>query len=218
MKKKLILVLLTISSITFGQTERQTDSLISVMCTDLQNNKRLKDSTRLVLLYGNHLFPFVDQYEENRREKIMENIYYRFQRNCRDFSDLLGRLNPTNDYWEKVSDKPKTKLTKKSCQDFLQHNKYTYLDSNGDTVNLVIKNGFWVDNYKDGTYGKLKLKWINDCEFEIEFLDTNNSIQSQFNKKGDKYVYQIIEKKDGYYIMSVQVTGSEGYYLFHMGY
>jgi hypothetical protein len=218
MTLRLTLILLTISTVIFGQTEKQTDSLISVMCKSIKNNERLKDSTRLILVYGEHLFPFVERYDEKEREKITEKIYYRFQRNCRDFSDLLDRLNPPSEYWEKVADKPKSKLTKKQCQDFLKHKNYTYPDSNGDTVNLVIDKGLWTDNYKNGTYSKLKFKWINDNEFEIEFIESNNSIQSQFSKKGDKYIYQIIDKADDHYLMSVQVPGTEGYYLFHMGY
>lgn len=74
-----------------------------------------------------------------------------------------------------------------------------YPDFNGDTVNLIIDKGLWTDNFKDGTYSKLRFKWINDCEFEIEFIESNNPVQSQFSKKGDKYLYQIIEKKDNYY-------------------
>lgn len=217
MKKRLTLILLTISSLTFAQTEKQTDSLISVMCEFLQTNTST-DSISLILVYGKHLFPFVERFDENEREKITEKIYYRFQRNCRDFSDLLDRLSPPNGYWEKVVDKPKSRLTKKQCQDFLKHRRFMYPDFNGDTVNLIIDKGLWTDNFKDGTYSKLRFKWINDCEFEIEFIESNNPVQSQFSKKGDKYLYQIIEKKDNYYLMSVQVPETDGYYLFHMGF
>jgi hypothetical protein len=218
MTKRITIILLTVSSFASGQTEKQIDSLISVMCKSMVSNKSLADTTQLNLVYGNHFVPFVSCYDELEREKISEKIYYRFQRNCREFSDLLDRLNPPNEYWEKVVAKPASKMAKKSCQDFLKHKNYTYADSNDDVVNLVIEKGLWTDNYKDGTYSKLKFDWINDCEFEIEFIESNNAVYSQVSKKGDKYKYQIIEKKDDHYIMSVQVTGTEGYYLFQMGY
>ena len=218
MTKRLTLVLLTISSITFAQTENQTDSLISVMCKSLQNNKQLTDSARLLLVYGKHLFPFVDQYDKVSREKITEMIFYRFQRGCGDFSDLLTRLNPPDDYWdywEKIEAKPKTTLIKSSCKDFVRH-KFIYPDSKGDTVNMVIEKGYWIDNYRDGTYSKLKFSWIDDCEFEIEFIESTNSVQTQFSKKGDKYRYLVIDKKEKYYLVSVESVGTDGYHLTYL--
>lgn len=209
---------MTISSVTFAQTEKQTDSLISIMCKFLQNNKQRSDSTRLVLVYGKHLFPFVDRYSENEREKITEKIFYRFQRNCGAFADLLNKLNPPDDYWdfwEKIETKPKPQLVKNSCRDFVKH-KFIYSDSNKDTVNMVIEKGQWIDHYRDGTYSKLKFSWIDDCEFEIEFIESTNSVQNQFSKKGDKYRYQIIDKKEKYYLVSVEAVGTDGYHLTYL--
>jgi hypothetical protein len=205
MSRKLAIILLAISSATFGQTEEQTDSLISVMCKSLQNNKRLTDSTRMILVYGQHLFPFVERYIESDREKITEKIFYRFQRNCGDFADLLNRLNPAGDdwdYWEKTETKPRSKLIKSSCKDFVNH-QYMYADQKRDTVHMVIEKGYWIDHYRDGTYSKLKFRWIDDCEFEIEFIESTNPVQNQFSKKGDRYRYLVIDKKEKYYLVSV---------------
>lgn len=174
----------------------------------------------MILVYGEHLFPFVDRYTESEKEKIIEKIFYRFQRNCTDFADLLNRLNPADnywDFWEKVDNKPETKLLKASCKEFVKH-KFIYSDSNRDTVKMVIEKGYWIDRYRDGTYSKLKFSWIDDCEFEIEFIESTNRQQSLFSKRGDRYRYKIIEKKNEYYMVSVEAVGTDGYHLTYLFY
>ncbi len=212
----LILFGLTICTAGLGQSELQIDSLIAVICKSVEANNNKSDSTRIILAYGEHLFPFVERFEESKRDQLSEKIYYRLQRNCREFSDILDRLNPPQGDWEKVLVKPKTTLDKKECRKFTDYVRYKYPDNNGDTVNLTIEKGFWIDHLKDGTYSKLKFKWINDCEFEIEFIESNNPVRNQFSKKGDRYWYQINGKQETHYDLSVQVVGTEGHYLFKL--
>lgn len=117
-------------------------------------------------------------------------------------------MEPPKGDWETVDEKPNSVVNKKVCRKFIDHINYTYLEANGDTVKLQIENGFWVDHFKDGTYSKLKLNWITDCEFEIEFIESNNKLRKGFSKPGDKYRYQVINKKDNYYEMSVEILGT----------
>jgi len=70
----------------------------------------------------------------------------------------------------------------------------------------------------DGTYSKLRFEWVSACEFEIEFLESNNRIRKNFSKPGDKYRYQIVDSKDGYYDMSVEIVGADMHSLFRMYY
>jgi len=164
------------------------------------------------------LFPFVDHYAESQREKITEKIFYTFQRNCVEFYNLLLRLNPSDDYWdywEKVETIPPTTLNKSSCRDFVKH-RFIYSDSNKDTVNMVIEKGHWLEHFPDGTKSKLTFRWIDDCEFEIEFIESTNAVQRQFSKKGDTYRYQIIEKKEKYYLVSVELVGTNEYHLTYL--
>src|SRR5882762_6701484 len=98
----LILFGLTICTASLGQSELQIDSLIAVICKAVQANNSKSDSTRIILAYGQHLFPFVERFEESKRDQLSEKIYYRLQRNCREFSDILDRLNPPQGDWEKV--------------------------------------------------------------------------------------------------------------------
>ncbi len=64
-----------------------------------------------------------------------------------------------------------------------------------------------MDLFKDGTYSKLKFEWLGDCEFELEFIESNNESRKSFSKPGDKYIYQILDKKAKYYLMSAWIPG-----------
>jgi hypothetical protein len=188
------------------------------MCQALKNSNQLTDSAKLLLVYGKHLFPFADRYDKSNRHRVIEPIFYRFQRNCGDFADLLNRLNPPDnywDYWEKIEAKPKTELVKSACREFVKH-KYIYSDSNRDTVHMLIDKGHWVERFRDGTYSKLRFRWIDDCEFEIEFIESTNSVMSQVSKRGDRYRYQIINKNEKYYLVSVEAVGTGEYHLTYL--
>jgi hypothetical protein len=201
-----------------GQTQEQKDSLVSQICTVLIETKNQPDSLRVQLAYEKHLYPFLARFREDQIDEIAMSIYYRLQRNCIEFKDILNRADPPKGDWESIGEKPLSILTRKECKRFLAHKNYWYLESSGDTVNLTIDNGFWTDRFKDGTYSKLRLSWTSDCEFEIEFIESNNDIRKNFSKPGDRYRYQIVDKKSGYYDMSVEITGTDRHLLFKIYY
>ena len=128
----------------------------------------------------------------------------------------MNRNTLSNNNWEAVNTKPTTRLNKRSCEDFLKYKKYKYLEPEGDTVNLTIENGYWVEHFKDKTFSKLKFYWINDCEFEIEFVESNNKIRKAASKPGDKYKYQILDKKQNFYDMSVEIPETKVFAVFKL--
>ena len=78
-------------------------------------------------------------------------------------------------------------------------------------MRITIENNIWQDHFIDGTYSSLKFKWISECEFEIEFVKSNNELRKNFSKAGDKYRYQILAQGAGFYEMFVEVVGSTGH-------
>jgi hypothetical protein len=210
--------LLSIGNISFGQSQEQKDSLISEMCKTILSTNNLSDSARVFGVYTKHLYPFLNKYSDNQRKDIALSIYYRFQRNCSDFSDILNRLKKPVGDWEKVTEKPKSILKNAACKEFLSHKNHSYLEDNGDTVKVQIENGYWTDHFKDGTYSKLKIHWMNDCEFDLEFIKSNNISRKGFSKPGDKFNYQILNKNDKYYSMSAWINGMNYYLKFKIYY
>lgn len=219
MKLYIIPGLLAIVSLNLcGQTLEQKDSLVQVMCETIIESKGQPDTIRIQAAYTDHLYPFLLNYPEEKIEEIGMSIFFRFQRNCVEFAEILDALNPPKGDWERVAEKPKSKLNKSSCREFLDHKDYTYLEATGDTVKLRIEGNYWIDYFKDGTYSKLRFDWVSACEFEIEFLESNNDIRKNFSKPGDIYRYQILDKKDNYYDMSVEIEGVDTHLMFKMYY
>ena len=62
------------------------------------------------------------------------------------------------------------------------------------------------------------MKWLTDCEFQIEFVTSNNELRKKLSKPGDKYRYQVLEKSDGYYFMSAEVVDVNQFMTFKLYY
>ena len=165
-----------------------------------------------------HIIPVLNNIETSQQTAAVENISFRLQRICKEYKSILERLVPNKGDWETINEKPISKLNKEVCLDIFKTEQYYYLEASGDTIRLSIKNGFWQDHFKDGTYSKLKFHWISDCEFEIEFVESNNRIRKNLSKPGDKYRYQFLEKGRSYYKLSVEVVGANQFSTFKLYY
>jgi hypothetical protein len=187
-----------------SQTQTQKDSLIDVMCKAIIPTVNETDTQRVKLVFEQHLVPFIAEFPQDKSDEIWISVFYRFQHRCSEFKKILDRLDPPQGDWKTVSERPVIGINKIDCRKILDHPNLTYLESTGDTVRLTIKGGNWIDNFKDGTYSRLSFHWLNDCEFEIRFIESNNEVRKNFSKQGDKYKYQILNKGDGYYDISVE--------------
>jgi hypothetical protein len=218
MTTRLSLILCLTATLGFAQTEQQKDSIITVICKSVATTRNLHDTTRIIQAYGEHLYPFVNRFPKDQRAGVGNSIFFRLQHECLEFKQILDRLDPPKGDWKILDKKPKSKLSKKDCKRFLNYKQFMYLESSGDSVALSIENGYWIDRFKDGPYSKLKLEWVGDCEFDIQFIESDNSIRKNFSKPGDKYRYQVINQTEMYFEMSVQIVGTEQYALFRLYY
>lgn len=201
-----------------GQSQAQNDSVVAVMCQTLLRADGYPDSTKVIIVFQEHLKPYLSRFPENQAEEIWSNIYFRLQRNCSEFRRILQALRSPSEEWNEVGERPVSKLNKKTCREFLQQKNCRYVQAPGDTVMLTVNDGYWIDHFKDGTYSKLKFTWIDECEFEIEFIESNNDVRKNFSKPGDRYRYQLLEQKDNYYSVSAQIVGTASYALFKILY
>jgi hypothetical protein len=218
MSIRMFFLFLLFSLKTVGQSTASNDSLIAVMCKTLAANKAAVDSEKIKLVVTKHLNPYLQKFEDAKVEEVSDAIFIRAQRQCKDFADLIFRLTPKQSDWQMVDKKPVSKMQKKDCVELLKHKKLFYLEANGDTVNLSIENGFWIDHFKDSTSSTLKFRQLTNCEFEIEFVKSNNSIRQKLSNPGDKYRYQILEKLEGSYLMSAEIVGGNQFMTFKIYY
>lgn len=105
-----------------------------------------------------------------------------------------------------VSDKPKQKCTYKDCVKF-KTGRFKYIGKN-EGVTITRDSNYHTES--DGTRSlKLKIEWVNDCEFKLTYIDVN--------EKGDeilldKTIYvTIYETTDNRYKFFSEIEGKINY-------
>ncbi len=190
----------------------EIDSVSYEMCGYLKNLEIKNDTLKINTLYEKQLYPYLAKFEQSQAEKIGKQVYYRLQRNCVEFRNLLERLEPPKEAVTRITEKPKPEISKKQLKEFY------YFENAGDTTRVKMEKGKWTDSFSDNTTSNLTYNWINETEFELVFMESNNETRSNSSVKGDKYIYQILSKEDGYYQMTLNIPGQETFEKFKMYY
>ena len=211
MKNIIVLVFIGISNIAFSQTISEIDSLSLVFCDYLKQIDVKNDTLKINTLYNEQFYPYLGKVEKSKMQKIGTQLYYRMQRNCVGFRELLDRLEPPKDGVTRITEKPTSEMTKKQLKEFKKLKELYYYEVAGAKTKVVIKDGYWSDHFSDSTSSKLTFKWISDTEFELVFIESNNESRSNFSVKGDRYVYQVLAKEDNFYWMTVNIPGQVTY-------
>lgn len=219
MKLILLLLIFQLTSYSiFAQVDKVNDSLIEEICTYLTDNNHLEDKVRYERIKARYIYPIIYKIKNSKRDEAINFISARLQRNCKEFDEMVERLNPPKGDWVRIDKKQTSSLSKEVCEDFLKIGEYYYFGADGEKVYLTIENNIWEDHFLDNTYSKLNLSWTDTCEFEIEFVESNNKIRRNFSKPGDKYKYQILEKDDNYYKLSVEIVQANQFFTFKLYY
>ena len=216
---KLLLILCTflilpISAVS--QNVQNRDSIINRMCEDLNKNKHLTDSLRINEIYNNHFYPYLAKVNKKDVDSVAKSVFYRFQKQCLEFIKILKNNEPGKGDWEIISleEKPKSVASTSDCKNIVNLKNLSYLENNGDQVLVKIENGFWIEKFVDSTNSKLKFNWINNCEFQLEFLESNNEIRGSLSIKGDTYNYEIIKKEASHLSMFAYIPKKDMYLTF----
>ena len=201
-------------NIAFTQDVHKIDSISMVICAGVKTNSDLSDSVLLTLIQDEYISPYLSTQSSIDQDSVFNHILLRTEKLCPEYSALTYRTNDNNGDWILLSEKPKSILNESLCSQFFMNNSYYYLEPTGDKVMLEIKDGYWVDTFIDNTYSKLELIENSNCEFEIQFIKSNNAMRMNFSKIGDRYSYQILSFEDDKYYMSVEIPGQNQYYKF----
>ena len=218
----LLFITLVVNNLS-AQTKTLADSLSNEICKTISMSNEKNDSIKIVSVFHEVCYgPVLLDYSEKTRDSIVDRIFFRLQRNCSLFKEIYDNIFPNNPrFAEIVNSKPLPKLFTEDYQKFHKIKKFRYFeerDSIVDTINVMISDKFWIESFKDGTYSKLKFGWISKCEFEIEFIESNNNIRNRINLPGDKYIFTIIEKGKNYYELCYPIAGTKRYIMFKLYY
>lgn len=159
---------------------------------------------------------FLTKYNSDKRDSLRLVLFQRFQRNCKDYGDLIFRSNENLGDWKLLEGKPQQSILELECNNFFKIGQFWYKTSNGEIVHVDISAEYWIDKFKDGTYSKLSMNRIDACKFEILFIESTNAVNNGVSKKGDKYQYELLDKGEGYYLLSFVVPNRSSYYTFKM--
>jgi len=213
--KMIVLLLMLVPLALFSQTTKQKDSLINVMCKELNTNKQLSNSERIEAIAINHISHFIDKYDRNGEDSLGINIFYRFQRNCIEFTKILDDFYEPKGDWEIIEgEKPEGLLKKRACRKLTNFKQLSYLENNGDVVKVMLKDGYWIETFLDGTTSKLYFKWTNKCGFELEFIESNNESRSNLSVVGDIYIYEIINTIEDNFEAIISIDENDVYMKF----
>ena len=219
MKNLLLPFFIICTTILYSQTVEDIDAAAAEICAYLETLDYIEsDEIKLDILYRNNFSAFLENLPEEKIEEAKRKLYYRLQRNCVAFQQLLQKLEPHVDDAKIVAEKPKTTISKKELKTFKKTEDFSYFEASGERTMVKIKDGYWQDNFTDNTYSKLFFKWIGTYDFELEFIESDNETRSNMSIPGDTYQYSIIEKKEGFYIISVTMEGQDMYQIFKMYY
>lgn len=207
----LLLLLLGIANVSVSQTIKEVDSMSNIFCNYLKKLDIKNDTLKLNTLYEQKFYPYLRTVESSKIDQIGNQLYYRLQRNCLGFRELLDRLDPPKDGVDRNSGRPTSQLTKKQLRELKKRTEFYYYEVSGEKTKVVMKDGFWTDYFSDNTTSKLTYKWISDTEFELTFIESDNESRSNFSVKGDQFIYQILSKEDNFYWMALNIPGQANY-------
>lgn len=215
----LIFVINLFSNSITAQTIQQIDSVAIKMCESFSGIKNIKEDIQVNLVFQKYLPSFFQRFNiqsQSAADSINNKIYYRLQRNCSAFVDLLSKLEENKSDWSKLSQKPQILIPLKNCTSVLKGGKYYYKEYDGKIVNVQISSNLWIETFADNTTSKLVIYSKDNCEFQLQFVESNNEIRKNFSVKGDVYNYGFYNLNKGVFDIWVLSEKDSTFYTFKL--
>ncbi|WP_316633021.1 hypothetical protein [uncultured Flavobacterium sp.] len=212
MKKYLLVALLLYINLSRSQSIKSVDSLNMEICKSLAQNKALNNEIRINTINNSHITPYLAKFKDSLvQREVFEQIFFRLQKNCNEFVALFPNKHPESS-WSMQNEKPLDKISKEECNHFDKISKYYYIENDGNKVEVTLSDDLWIEKFSDGTFSKLTFRKKGSCEFELEFIESNNISRKNLSIKGDKYLYKLYDEENETY--SVYTQNKETYYTF----
>ncbi len=214
MKINLLLIFLFCFSFSRSQSVQAVDSLNIEICKALVQNKNLNNEIRVNTITNSHIIPYLKRFEDSiTRQKAFELIFFRLHKNCNEFVALFPQ-SKVDDGWALQYEKPLENITKEQCYQLTKNSKYHYFENDGNKVEVTLSQNIWTEKFSDNSTSKLHFKQKGNCEFELEFIESDNISRKNMSIKGDKYLYKIYDEDADSY--RVYLKNKETYYTFKL--
>jgi len=210
MKKYIVVFALFIFNFLNSQTIQQIDSVSLKMCESLSGLKEVKDDVKVTMIFQKHLPDFLAKMNistQTEMDAVSDKVYFRLQKNCNHFRDVLDNLEENKSDWVSLSQIPKNKVSKKEFATFLKGGNFYYKEYDGRIVNVELVRNIWTETFTDGSFSKLIIHPKQNAEFDLEFVESNNGMRKNLSVKGDLYSYGLYELNNG--IFGVWISQSQ---------
>lgn len=212
MKKYFLITLILFSYFLQAQSIKVIDSLNVEICKSLVQNKNLNNEIRIKTITNLHILPYLSRFKDTIVQKqAFAQIFYRLHKNCNQFVALFPDKSDESS-WGIQYEKPTETISKEQCIDFNTFSNYYYIENDGNKVEVTLKDHLWIEKFSDNTFSKLHYRKKGNCEFELEFIESNNLSRKNMSIKGDKYLYKLYHAEDETY--SIYMKNNETYYTF----
>jgi len=214
MKTIVLISAVLLSFFAFGQNNPIEGKMYKDLCNEFKQKTEKADTILIQEAYEKVVMPYLDKWPEEKRDSVSRSIYFRLQKECPEFIQLLHRLDPMDSEEVKFFDKPqKSVISDKELQEF-KDEKYFYYLANFVTTYLIIDNGLWFEFLEDKTYSKNLMQWDDRNKFTLTFVESNNLEKKAYSREGDQYHYEIISKENDWYWIQMAEPGGNRFMHF----
>lgn len=173
-------------------SEVDIESAASEICDCLGSPESL-DSAKFNNCYDNILEKETAWiFDDEKLNKINAQIIKSLGRNCKAAAMGDTGLSENSDI-KVIEEDREPALSVDECRKFTLQEGLFYVEAYGDTTNLSLKNDTYIETFPDGSYSKLKFRWTDGCNFEIEFVESNHYIKKNMSEPGEVYQYTVID-------------------------
>lgn len=210
MKNTFLTLSFLASALIFGQEHTDdTEKLLDDMCIEFTQTAHLSDDERFYDPILKYLIPHRLKFKEEEWEAEVERIFQRYKEKCDSFRQfLIDTENNTYDNYKILAERPTANISKKDLAAFKKQQHFYYFDNaTNEKVSVEITKNHWTEHFANGTHSKTYFRWISNNQFELEFIESDNFVKDNLNKKGDKYYYEILSKENDFYWILTEVEG-----------
>ncbi|MBM1106951.1 hypothetical protein JQC67_12440 [Aurantibacter crassamenti] len=142
----------------------------------------------------------VEAFSDIDTEDLGNKVGVRMLKNCDYAIGIFS--NQEKEEQEKI-----VKQANLTCDD-LKSGDFYYLTNKTnivpDTTHVTISKNMFLERMDNGrTYSLLVINWQDDCNFELEFKESNDPLKKELSTAGDKYKYEILANREKSIVLKV---------------
>ena len=182
----LLACLMLMSTLSFAQesTDERIDKIVEIICSKMDYLNTAADYREFNVMFEEVAGPEIMKLPFKERDEAVSKVFYRLQTQCSEVQEIMIRLQPDDD-WATSEEKIPSKTSRRDLKDFKAQESFYYSEKDY-TVNVVVKDGYWSDQFPDGTATRLKMEWLSKDTFVLIIESSTNEVRDQLSNPGER--------------------------------